>query len=383
MLLHRRIRAEFLIVGSLDAVGPRPSLQGLERRHHQGAGEVAPLGHNHRELDQRAALEAAFDRRRRDVLPARGLEQVLLAVGDGKVTVLVQVADVPGVEPVPFHDLSGLLLHLEVALHDVRAADEDFAILGNAHLNVRDDRAYRAESERVDWVDGDQGGRFGQAIGLADRQSQRIEELGQVFRQRGGPGHKEADPAAQPAAQLGEDELVGHAVLDAKQPRQRLALQAVRRRGLAHANRPVKQVASDGRGGGHRRHHAVVDLFEESRNADRHGGPDLAHVGGHGVHRLRIRHRDAAGEIDIVRQALGDMAQRQERQGHIVRFCVDLRVTNVGADVGMRQHHALGNARRARRVDDARQIAGLDRLQRCFEALPGRRVGAGLADEIG
>ena len=62
--------------------------------------EVALVAVHDHLADVRAGrLELALDRLRRDVLAARGLDQVLLAVGDAQEAVGVELADVAGAEP--------------------------------------------------------------------------------------------------------------------------------------------------------------------------------------------------------------------------------------------------------------------------------------------
>src|ERR671935_213872 len=66
--------------------------------------------------DQRVLLEQALDVGRRHVLAAGGDDQLLLAVHDPQVAVLVQLADVAGVQPAVLVDqLPGGLLLPEVA----------------------------------------------------------------------------------------------------------------------------------------------------------------------------------------------------------------------------------------------------------------------------
>ena len=55
-----------------------------------------------------------------------------------QVALVVELADVAGVEPAVGVDrLGGLLGHVPVALHDLRAADQDLAVLGELQLHAR------------------------------------------------------------------------------------------------------------------------------------------------------------------------------------------------------------------------------------------------------
>ena len=70
---------------------------------------------------------------RGDKFSRRGLDQVLLAIGDEEIVVLVEIADVAGAEPAIFaeHFARGFGIFI-VALHDAGTFHEDFSILGGA-----------------------------------------------------------------------------------------------------------------------------------------------------------------------------------------------------------------------------------------------------------
>jgi hypothetical protein len=72
------------------------------------------------------AEQDLLDLARVDVVAAAD-DQVLLAVDDEQVAVVVAVGEVAGVEPAALERLRGLLGLVVVALHDVVAADDDLA----------------------------------------------------------------------------------------------------------------------------------------------------------------------------------------------------------------------------------------------------------------
>ena len=98
------LRARIGIVEELCAVGPqdvldlRPLLELLPVRHDEHDGEFALVADHHRLADVLVRLERVLDRLRRDVLAARGDDDVLLAIGDREEAV-AQLADVARVEP--------------------------------------------------------------------------------------------------------------------------------------------------------------------------------------------------------------------------------------------------------------------------------------------
>jgi hypothetical protein len=81
------------------------SISGAPRRRRaladgdQRSDVRSPVADDERLRDERMRLERVLEVLRRDVLPARGDEDVLLAVGDREEAVLVEVADVAGAQP--------------------------------------------------------------------------------------------------------------------------------------------------------------------------------------------------------------------------------------------------------------------------------------------
>ncbi len=99
-----------------------------------------------------------------------------------------------------------------------------------------------------------------------------------------------------------------------------------------------------------------MHLLKEARHADGDRRPNFLHVLRNRVERLSVGDRGAAVEVDIVDCAFGHVRQRQEREAHILGADVETAIAHVGAEVGVREHHALRRARRAGRVDDARKV---------------------------
>ena len=115
----------------------RAGFDGGEIRHDESGDEAALVADQRGVLNVGAGLQGVFNRRGRDELAAGGLQQLFLAIGDDQVAVFIEIADVAGGKPAVgrngFASLVGLLV---VTHHDARAADEDFAVIGDAHLDV-------------------------------------------------------------------------------------------------------------------------------------------------------------------------------------------------------------------------------------------------------
>src|SRR5258706_4110738 len=175
----------------------RPLLEALEARHHE-SGREGPVVADHPHLgDVLVGLERGLEGLRGDVLPARGDEDVLLPVGDGQEAVLVEDADVAGVEPAfPVDGLRAGLRLLEAAPHDVGAAAQDLPVGCDPHLHPLDGQPHRSRLDPVGTVAGDDRARLGEAVALADEEPGRPEELRDLAGQRRPPGDEQAEPPA-------------------------------------------------------------------------------------------------------------------------------------------------------------------------------------------
>src|SRR5205807_1940780 len=142
-------------------------------------------------------LECTFDSLRRDVLPAAGLDQVLLSVGDAQISVSVQLPDVARVEPaLPIDDLGGGLGHPEIAEHDLPAALEDLAVRGNLHLDAGKQPPDCPELVLAGQIDAGNAERLREAVAFQEVEAEQVEEARDLVRQRSAARHEGPDPAA-------------------------------------------------------------------------------------------------------------------------------------------------------------------------------------------
>ncbi len=119
-----------------------PLLQDDEVRRDKYAGKLVPVADERGLCDEHVRLELVFDGLRSDEFSARGLQQLLLAVGNVEKPIVVEVSDVSGLEPAII--LKGLGCGdrlLPIALKDGRPADEQFPIGCNFALQVGQDLA--------------------------------------------------------------------------------------------------------------------------------------------------------------------------------------------------------------------------------------------------
>jgi hypothetical protein len=119
----------------------------------------------------------------------------------------------------------------------------------------------------------------------------------------------------------------------------------------------------------------VVDLLEEAGHGGHNRRAHLAQEFAHLVERRGVVDRDAAPAEDVEAGALEDVRERKDGERNVGReYRQRLRNRHhVGDEIRVRQHDAFGLARRARSVDDGREVFASDFAEVSLERL---RVGA-------
>src|SRR6266567_309077 len=101
----------------------------------------------HHLIDKARTLDELFDWLRRDVLAAGSLEQLFFSVSDAQESIRVETADISRLKPAIFREHCACFVGLvPVTQHDVRAASLDFAVSSDAHLDVWNRFAGRADT---------------------------------------------------------------------------------------------------------------------------------------------------------------------------------------------------------------------------------------------
>ena len=324
--------------------------------------------------DQRFCLEHVLEVLRRDVLPAGGNDHVLLAIGDGQEAVLVERADVSGVEPAVSRERgSRRRLVIQVAREHGRPAEQDLAVLGQLQLDAGDRRPHGPELVVRGPVDGRGARLLGLAVALEDQDAEHVEELGYLLRERSAARDRSAQPPAEPFLHLRVDEPVGDSVFQGKAARDRFAALPTVAHLLADFEGPVDQAPPDARGGGEVGGHRRMNLLEHTRHRRedrrpnlRHDVPDPPRVG-------QERDRESKVRAEQVHQSPEVVGERQVEQH-------DVRRDEEGLDlvdrpdhvvvVAVQDHAALRRAGRPRRVDQREEVVVADLL-----ASPLDRVG--------
>src|SRR4029450_3403542 len=81
-----------------------------------------------------------------DVFAARGLDQVLLAVSNAQIALLIQLTDVPCCEPAVLERLRRGLRHVVITAHHSWTLDQNFAVVGDLNLSSWHRRPNGAET---------------------------------------------------------------------------------------------------------------------------------------------------------------------------------------------------------------------------------------------
>src|SRR6266581_5047579 len=330
-------------------------------RDDEGNDEFAFVADDHGVEDVGAGLERVFHGLRGDKFTCGSLQQIFLAVGDEKIVVLVQVADVAGGEPTILAEnfACGFGVFV-VAVHDARTLDEDFSIFGNADLDIGNRLAGTADTIlRI--VAGNDGRSFRQTITLVDRDTHGPEKFRERFRKRRSAGRDDAQMATGSEADFLIDQFVGELPLGFQGETCRGSGGAPGCGTMGHVHGPIKN---------HSLHTGVfralldearVDFFKEPGYRGGNRGADLEESLCDGIDGFDIGKGSALKEIDVVARAAVNVGERKERERDVlggVEAEVVANVGDVGAKIAVREHHAFRLAGGAGSVDERSELAG-------------------------
>ena len=280
------------------------------------------------------------------------------------------VADVAGLEPAVFgEDLARRVGLVVVAAHDVGAARLDLAVRGDAHLDVADGAADRADAIVFQAVDGDDGRGLGQPVALDDGQPRAVEDVarappGAPRRPRRRGVYARPSPRATSRRRAARRRLC----LKSEQRADGLASEHGRARPLLpDVDGPRQQTPSSTRPpSAALLLDARVNLLEEARDGDDDRRAHLAHVVADAspcdsAKKTLMpwwRYMYIAPRSKTCESGSTESATSVGREGEALGG-----VDQVRDEVRVREHDALRLARRPRRVDDRRQVVGADRAR--------------------
>ncbi len=142
-------------------------------------------------------------------LPPAVMMMSFLRPGDRQVAVLVERAEVAGVQPAVLDRAEARGGAVVVAVEDVRALDQDLAVLGDPQLDARERPPDRAEAVVLERRDRRGGGGLGHAVALEHGHAAGVEELEDLVGDRCGAARRLAHVAAEDRAHVLEELLVG------------------------------------------------------------------------------------------------------------------------------------------------------------------------------
>ena len=140
-------------IGILEEVGDvaglavllGPGRQGLGIDRDQRGDEGLAVADHEALVDEVVGAEPVLEHGGGDVLAAGRHQDLLLAAGDPHEPLVVDLTDVPGVEPaVVVLGLGGRLLVVPVAGEDLAAAEQQLAVVGDAHAGALERAAHGA-----------------------------------------------------------------------------------------------------------------------------------------------------------------------------------------------------------------------------------------------
>ena len=365
-LAHRRAEGRQVLQGGhvvLFAVVPRPGERPFRIGHDQ-PGDVGPLvAHHHGLGDLGLQGQHALDLLGRDIVALVVDDHVLLAVGDDDPALVVDMADVPGVEPAIDDGPRRFLGIAPVALHHQLALDQDLAIGGDLHRHARHRRADGIHLQpHLRSVATDDRAALGLAIALQQGQPHGLEEGADLGVERRPARNHRLHAAAEALADLGAQQLVDD--------------QVDRQVGEAPA------AGGDGQGAVHQvvghaallfhlLHDPGAQHLEQARHHHHHRGAHLLDVAGKLFQAFGIVDLSAQRDRQVLAGGmLVGMAEREERQEHLGRAARLVPGEILGEDGGcagdvaqdraMMLHHPARGAAGTAGVDQAGQVLALD-----------------------
>src|SRR6266403_361427 len=308
--------------------------------------EIGPaVAEYHRLGYFRLERQIAFDVRRRDRLAAGTLDEVALAVGDPDVAVIIEEADIAGLEPAVFEGSRGRFRVVPVALHDVVASHQDLTISGNLDPDPVEWRPDGIDLDAQGRVASDDRSRLGLAVALQQSDPDRQKEAADFGVERRAARYHRLEPTAEAPAQFGPNEAVEQRIEEPLVEAQRLRRQplAPDRRGPVEHSPRETALALDTESD------APMQGFVEPWNGGHDRRPRFEHVGGERF--CTFGKVDLGAERDREHQPRGvliGVRQRQEIQKYLVAeaedFEQEIGAAAIGENVAMAGHHPFGNA---------------------------------------
>src|SRR6185295_1826356 len=174
-------------------------------------------------LDPRIGRERVLDVLRVYVRAVGENDHVLLAAAQPEESILVELAEIPGVVPaVLVEDRTRRFLVLPVALEDVRTARDDLAVGGHPDLDAGQRRADRTETIHVDAVEGEGGRALGGPVSLEDVDPELAPRLAESRVERGASRNDVPEPSSKLAVNAEKDHTTERHRQAARDPAQPL-----------------------------------------------------------------------------------------------------------------------------------------------------------------
>jgi len=332
-------------------------------RNDEGDNEFALIADDHGVEDVGTGFQRVFDGLGSYEFPRGGFEEIFFAVGDEEVVVLVEVANVAGFEPaVVGENFTGGFGRFEITLHDARALSENFAIVGDADLNVGNGAA-GAAGTILRMIAGENGRSFRQAIALIDGNSDGPEKFAEILGERSTAGKNGAKVAAGAGANFGIDELVGDGPF---QPHGEAGgfFAAAPGGGFAgDLHGEIEDFAFGAGGLASLLHQAGIDFFEEARNGGEDCGMDFKKSLRDVLNDFDVGYGAAVKNVNVVEHAAVDVCEGEKRDGNILSGAEIEFVAGVGdvrAEIRVSEHDALWLTRGAGGVNERSELAGKD-----------------------
>jgi len=322
-IVHLGLLRQVGVAGVGDVATFRPVAHRAHVDVDEAAHFVEAVAEHHRLLDVRDELELVLDVVGRKQVATGQLADILGAVDDLEVPVLVEEAGVAGMEIAFAVDgLGGVLRPFVIFLEQHRAAHQHFAVVGDPDLDARRRLADAVELDFAVRLQTHRGAGFRRSVELLQVDADGTVKAEQVRPDRRAGGVGDADAAhAEDVAQRPVHQQIAQRI---EQPvggeDTRLAIENLRAAAPRHRHEGVEHAALDGAGVFHADHHRGQQVLEHPWRCEIIGRADLAQVGHHRVAGFRaIDGETGHHRLGVGKQVVADPGHRQVRENVVFR----------------------------------------------------------------
>ncbi|EJX09603.1 hypothetical protein EVA_02288 [gut metagenome] len=258
---------------------------------------------------------------------------------------------------------------MPVALHDGRTADLQFITFTKTDFQIRKSRPHGMGMVVMGFINGNNRRGFRHPVTLHDVDAQSQEGFGHIRGEGGAARNKQMNVVAENRAKLAADLLVEKTrykrIQESAAGRFNRQPVGTAEPAPAHFDSPVKEILNNFAFLGEPVLQLVVDHFVHTRNGHQYRRTNLTEIFLQRGNRAVKGCGKAETEREVVgRRSLKGVRERQKGEKRFMLIGEHLlqNASDIGEDISMGEHHALGRTGGSRGIHERSQIRGLGTL---------------------